>query len=83
MLLLAICNETDVTRRPELSRLFQDMMNESNMVGFCFKALIKNTISCLKIHLLKALSLVYLINTVYFETINHVKENITRSVQFS
>ena len=51
-------------------------MNESNLLGFCFKALIKNTISCLKIHIMKALSPVYLIATVYFEMINHGDENI-------
>ena len=51
-------------------------MNERNLLGFCFKALIKNTISCLKMHLVKAVSLVYLIATVYLEMINHIKENI-------
>ena len=34
-------------------------MNERNLLGICFKALIKNTISCLKMQLVKALSLVY------------------------
>ena len=45
------------------------MMNESNLLGFCFKALINNTISCLKIHIMEALSPVHLIATVYFEMI--------------
>ena len=55
-------------------------MNERNLLGFCFKALIKNTISCLKMQLLKALSLVYLIATVYFKMINHVKETTVRLI---
>ena len=38
-------------------------MNESNLLGFCLKDLIKNTISCLKIHIMKALSPVHLIAT--------------------
>ena len=51
-------------------------MNERNLLGFGFKALIKNTIFCLKMHLVKAFSLVYLISVIYFEMINDVKENI-------
>ena len=51
-------------------------MNESNLLGFCLKDLIKNTISCLKIHIMKALSPVHLIATVYCEMINHADENI-------
>ena len=35
------------------------MMNESQMLGFCLKALIKNTISSLKIHIMKATSPVH------------------------
>ena len=41
-------------------------MNERNLQRFCFRALIKNMISCLKIHLVNALSLVYLIATFFF-----------------
>ena len=51
-------------------------MNESNLLGFCLKDLIKNTISCLKIHIMKALSPVHLIATVYCEMINHADGNI-------
>ena len=65
--------------KPELSQLFQDMMNEQNLQRFCLKALIKNKNSCQKIHLVKALSFVYLIATFYFEMINHIKENIIPS----
>ena len=51
-------------------------MNESNLLGFCLKDLIKNTVSCLKIHTMKALSAVHLITTVYCEMINHADGNI-------
>ena len=39
-------------------------------------AVINNPISCLKVQLLKALSLVYLIAVVYLEMCNHLKEDI-------
>ena len=45
-------------------------MNESQLLGFCLKALIKNTISCLKIHIIKAMSPVHLVATVYCDMIN-------------
>ena len=51
-------------------------MNESRLLGFCLKALIKNTISCLQIHIMKAMSPVYSIATVYCNMINHADENI-------
>ena len=51
-------------------------MNESKLLGFCLKDLIKNTISCLKIHIMNAMSPVYLIATVYCDMINHADENI-------
>ena len=51
-------------------------MNESQLLGFCLKALIKNTISCLQIHIMKAMSPVHLIATVYCNMINHADENI-------
>ena len=51
-------------------------MNERNLLGSCFKALIKKTISCLKIHIMEALSPVYVIATVYFEMINNADNNI-------
>ena len=51
-------------------------MNESQLLGFCLKALIKNTISSLKIHIMKAMSPVHSIATVYCDMINHADENI-------
>ena len=51
-------------------------MNESQLLGFCLKALIKNTISCLQIHVMKAMSPVHSIATVYCNMINHADENI-------
>ena len=51
-------------------------MNESQLLGFCLKALIKNTISCLQIHIMKAMSPVNSIATVYCNMINHADENI-------
>ena len=51
-------------------------MNESQLLGFCLKALIKNTISCLQIHIMKAMSPVHSIATVYCNMINHADENI-------
>ena len=51
-------------------------MNESKLLGFCLKALIESTISCLKIHIMKALCPVHLIATVHCEMINHADENI-------
>ena len=55
------------------------MMNESQLLGFCLKALIKNTISSLKIHIMKAMSPVHSIATVYCNMINHADENINQS----
>ena len=51
-------------------------MNESQLLRFCLKALIKNTISSLKIHIMKAMSPVHSIATVYCDMINHADENI-------
>ena len=51
-------------------------MNESKLLGFCLKDLIKNTISCLKIYFMNAMSPVHLIATVYCDMINHADENI-------
>ena len=51
-------------------------MNESQLLGFCLKALIKNTISCLQIHIMKAMSPVHSTATVYCNMINHADENI-------
>ena len=51
-------------------------MNESQLLGCCLKVLIKNTISSLKIHIMKAMSPVHSIATVYCDMINHADENI-------
>ena len=51
-------------------------MSESQLLGFCLKALIKNTKFCLKIHIMKAMSPVHLIATVYCDMINHADKNI-------
>ena len=51
-------------------------MNESQLLGFCLKALIKNTISSIKIHIMKATSPVHSIDKFYCHMINHADENI-------